>query len=190
MSALFTINFRREAYVQEVSRRRRHMIALGVWVAYFGVLLVVIGLYGLNCMTLARRATLLERQTTLIRQAKGGATGAQISAGDLAQVESYVSGTRAWRDRMQRLGDLRPPEARLVGATVNPQNMTDATSRNALVIRGELHTVSGQDRMQGVMKIISAMRADSVFGRGYRNIRLSSTRIAQDGSAQFEIECR
>ena len=190
MNALFTINFRREAYVREASRRRRRVVALGVWVTYFGVLLLVVGLYGLNGYTLAQRAMMLERQTTLIRHAKGGATGAQIAAGDLTQVESFVRSTRAWRDRMERLGQLLPPDARLTGVNVNPQNYSDVASRNALVINGELRNVSGQDRMQGVMKIVSAMRADSVFGHGYRNIRLTSTRIADDGGALFEIECR
>lgn len=190
MTALFTINFRREAFLQEVSRRRRRVIALGVWVAYFGVLAVVIGLYGLNCVSLARRARMLERQTTLIRRANASTISTQLGPNELAQVESYVRSTRVWRDRLQRLGDLLPPEARIMTVGVNPQNQSDPASRNALVISGELRNTPGQDRMQGVMKLVSALRADSLFGRGYRNIKLSSTRVSEDGSAVFEIECR
>jgi hypothetical protein len=190
VNPLFTINFRREAYVREQSRRRRRVIALAIWVAYFGVLAVLIGLYGLNGVSLARRSRLIERQTTLIRNTKNGAPWAQLTASDLDQVESYAQSTRRWRDRMERLGMLLPPEAKLSVVTVNPQNKSDRASRNSLVVRGELKNAPGQDRMQGVMKIVSAMRADSVFGRGYNNIRLSSTSINEDGTAEFEIECR
>ena len=48
MSVLFTINFHREAYQRELARARRRVILLGVWVAYFGVIGVVMGLYGRN----------------------------------------------------------------------------------------------------------------------------------------------
>ncbi len=190
MNPLFTINFRREAYVQEVSRRRRRVVALGGWVAYFGVLVVLIGLYGLNGTALARRAMLLERQTTSIRRSGTPALGAQLGPNELMQVELYARSTRLWRDRLERLGNLLPPEARLTGLTVNPQNMSDASSQNALMISGELRNAPGQDRMQGVMKIVAAMRADSLFGRSYQNIKLSSTSMSQGGNAEFDIECR
>ena len=190
MNPLFTINFRREAYVQEASRRRRRLIALGVWVAYFGVLVVMIGLYGLNGAALARRSMMLERQTGLVRRSHAPALGAQLGPGELAQVELYARSTRLWRDRLQRLGDLLPPEARLTRLNVNPLNMSDDASRNALVISGELRNAPGQDRMQGVMKIVSALRADSLFGRSYQNVKLSSTSMSDDGNAEFDIECR
>jgi hypothetical protein len=190
VSPLFTINFRREAYVREASRRRRRVIALGVWVAYFGVLLVLIGLYALNGFSLVRRAHLIERQTTLIRSTKSGGSGTQLTQGDLEQVESFARSTRQWRDRMERLSALLPPDARLSALAVNPQNQSDRASSNALAIRGELKTATGPDRMQGVMKIVSSLRSDSVFGLGYRNIKLASTSISDDGSVEFEIECR
>jgi len=166
------------------------VIALGIWVAYFGVLLVLLGLYGLNGVSLARRSMLLERQTRLIRNAGATELGNQIAAGELSQVESYARSTRQWRDRLESLGGLFPAEARLTDLNVNPQNMSDPASRNALLISGELRGAPGQDRMQGVMHIVSAMRADSVFKNSYHNIRLSSTRMAEDGSADFQIECR
>lgn len=190
MNAIFTINFRREAFVQEVSRRRRRVIALGVWVAYFGLLTVVIGLYGLNCASLTTRARMIERQTSLVRRASTSSVTAKIGPTELAQVETFMRSTRLWRDRLDRLGTLLPTDAKLVSVNVNPQNMSDAASRNALVIAGQLHNTAGQDRMQGVMKIVSALQADSVFGASYHNIKLSSTRVAEDGSAEFEIECR
>lgn len=190
MNTHFNINFRREAYVQEVSRRRRRIVALGVWVAYFGVLSMLIGLYALNGASLARRARLLERQTNYIRNAKESGVGLQLSASDLTQVETYARSTRQWRDRLERVGNLLPPEARLSALSVNPQNMSDAASRDELVFTGELHNAPGQDRMQGVMKIVAELRADSVLKRSYSNIKLASTRISEDGSAEFEIQCR
>ena len=190
MNPLFTINFRREAYVQEVSRRRRRVVALGVWVAYFGVLAMLIGLYALNGASLARRSHLIERQTALIRNAKDSAIGAQVGAAELGQVETAARSTRQWRDRLVRLSTLLPPEARLTGLGVNPQNMSDPASRNALLISGEMHNAPGHDRMEGVMKIVATLRADSVFRAGYHNIKLASTRLTEEGSAEFEIECR
>jgi hypothetical protein len=190
VNPIFTINFRREAYAQEVSRRRRRIISLGVWVAYFGLLSVVIGLYGLNSTALLRRSQMLQRQTTLIRRSATPALDAKLGPTELGQVEDYARSTRVWRDRLERLGELLPADARLTGLKVNPQNMSDADARNTLMISGEMRSAPGQDRMQGVMKIVSALRADSAFGRSFQNIKLASTRVAEGGSAQFEIECR
>ena len=190
MNALFTINFRREAYVQEVARRRRRVISLGVWVGYFGVIAMLLGLYGLNCAALARHSAQLERQTTQIRRNGSSSQTNELEPGDLALVESYVLNTRRWRDRLARIGELMPPEARLTGVAINPRNLSDAGSQNVLMISGEIRNAAGADRMQGVMKIVAALRADSTFRIGYQNIRLASTNVAEDGSANFEIECR
>ena len=190
MNALFTINFRREAYLQEVARRRGRVISLGVWVAYFGVLIMLAGLYALNGVSLARRAHLLERQTRMIRNTRNTALGAKLAPSELAEVEAYARSPRQWRDRLARLGDLIPPESRLTGIQVNPQNLSDGASRNSLLIAGELHSPAGKDRMQGVMTIVASLRADSVFAGGYHNIKLASTRISEDGSTTYQIECR
>ena len=190
MNALFTINFRREAYIQEVARRRRHVIALGAWVAYFGLIAIVLGLYGLNCSALAKRSAQLERQTTQIRRNGASPLTNQLEPGDLALVESYVSNPRRWRDRLARIGGLMPPEARLTGVAINPRNLSDAASQNVLMISGEIRNAPGSDRMQGVMKIVAALREDSTFRIGYQNIRLASTNVSEDGNANFEIECR
>lgn len=190
MNTLFTINFRREAYQQEISRRRRRVFALGAWVAYFGVLGILIGLYALNGVALGRRAHLLERRTRMIRAQKDSGVGTQINPADLAAIEATAASTRAWRDRLNRLGTLLPPDARLTRLDVNSQNLSDADSRNALVIGGLLRTPPGEERMRGVMRIVSALQSDSVFRAGYSRVRLTSTRIGEDGRVQFEVECR
>ena len=64
---IFTINFRREAYQREVERTRRRVITLGASLAYFGAMVVVLGLYGLNCASLTRRAAQFERSAARIR---------------------------------------------------------------------------------------------------------------------------
>ncbi len=189
MNPLFTINFRREAYLQEVAKRRRRVIALGIWVAYFGVLTLALGFYGLNAVSLARRERLLERQTTQLRRS-ASQLGAKIRPGALAQVEAYSSSTRRWRDRLVRLGQVLPPDSRILSVAVNAQNQGDIASRNSLVITGEIRGNPNQDRMGNVMRIVSGLRSDSLFKQGYNNIKLSSTRVNQDGAAEFVIECR
>ena len=52
MTPVFLINFRREAFRRERAEARRRAIGLGVWLAYFGGLAVLLGLYGLNCAEL------------------------------------------------------------------------------------------------------------------------------------------
>jgi len=190
VSTLFTINFRREAYRQEVARRQRRVIKLGAWVAYFGIFAILIGLYVLNGAALGRRAHLLERRTRMIRSQNETGIGSQLNPADLTLIESTAQSTRIWRDRLRRLGALLPPEARLTGLEVNPQNLSDDASRNVLVISGVTRTAPGQDRMQGVMRIVSALQSDSLFKAGYAGVRLTSTRITEDGRVQFQMECR
>ena len=190
MSALFAINFRREAYLQEVARARRRIVALGVWVAYFGVLVVALGLYGLNCASLTQRTRLIERQAARLRSADATQAPSQLRAAELGQLERYVLGARRWRDRLTRLAATLPPNARITSLTVNPQNLSDAAAQNLLVISGELRGAATQDRMRAVMRIVSTLREDKVFSEGYHNIRLSSTRVTEDGTAEFVIECR
>ena len=190
MSPLFNINFRREAFLQEVVRTRRRVIALGVWVAYFGVLGILLGLYVLNCQSLGRRAGLIERQAARMHGAAAANTDWQLTSAQLGQVELFAGSTRHWRDRLKRLGRVVPPNAQITGLTVNPQNLSDETARNMLVIQGELHSSGTQDRMLSVMSIITALHADSVFAASYRSIKLANTRVGENGVADFEIECR
>lgn len=190
MSALFTINFRREAYLQEVAQARHRVVALAVWVAYFGVFAVILGLYGLNCASLAERTRLIERQAARLRVANAAQAPSLIRVAELNQVEHYVLGARRWGARLSRIAELLPPNARITALTVNPQNLSDPSSQNVLVLIGELHAAGAQDRMQAVMKIVSALRDDKTFAGGYSSIRLSSTRVMPEGSAEFVIECR
>lgn len=194
MSTLFTINFRREAYLEAVKRARRRVLALGVWVAYFGVLGVLLGLYTLNAAALSVQVRQLERQTARVRQLQGAAGSWKLSSTDLAQIERFVQNPRAWHDRLTRLTVVLPPDVRLGSVAVNPQRVSGARDAERLVLTGQLRSAggAGQDRMQGVMRLLTTLQRDSLFSRSYKNIKLVSTRIVEDrgGTAEFVIECR
>lgn len=192
MSTLFTINFRREAYLKEVARTRRRVLVLGVWVAYFGVLGLLVGLYGLNCASLSRHLWQIERQTARVRQVRGASAEWNVHEAELALVERYVLNPRQWHDRLARLAVLLPPNVRLTSIAVNPQNLSGPAEENKLVISGLLRASAGNDRMQGVMKIVSDLHDDSLFAHSYRNVKLASTKVApgSSGAAEFVIECR
>lgn len=191
MSAQFTINFRREAYRQEIARARRRVIALGVWVAYFGVIVILVGLYGLNCAVLSRRVRQIERQTTQLRGAQGATMDWTVRQAELRQIETVVQNPRRWRDRLTRLAAMLPPNVRLTSINVNPQNLTSTSEKDKLVITGVLRGTPNRDRVQDVMQVVSQLRADSLFAEGYQSIRLASTRVVEgEGEAEFIIECR
>jgi hypothetical protein len=192
VSPLFNINFRRESYLREVARARRRVVALGTWVAYFGVLAVVLGLYGLNCAVLARRAARIERQTATMHSQVGSRDDWKVEPGELSVVERYVANPIRWRNRLGRLAALMPANAKLMTLAVNPDNLTGPAEENRLVISGQLKLAPGQDRMRGVVDIVSALRADSLFSAGYRTIRLATTRINEGAGsvAEFVIECQ
>ena len=189
MNAIFTINFRREAYQNELARARRRVISLGIWVAYFGVLGVVLGLYGLNCTSLAHRTQSLERQIAHMKAARR--TDAWRPGPDqAAAVEHHLRSARAWHDRFARLPQVLPANARLTSVQYNPDNAS-GTADVKLVLTGELRDSPRQDRMQQVMTFVNALARDSVFSAGYKNIRLVTTRAASTGDgAEFVIECR
>jgi Tfp pilus assembly protein PilN len=191
VSALFTINFRRETYLKEVARARRRVIALGVWVAYFGVLVIVLGLYGLNCVSLARRAAQLERHASRVSQ-NDRREEWRVSPDALAEVERAVDNPIRWRNRLMRLSQLIPPNARLTSVAANPDNVSGIAEQNRLMISGEYKIAQGQDRMRGVVAMVGALRGDSLFSVGYQTIRLVTTRISESSGtvAEFTIECR
>ena len=191
MSTLFTINFRREAHVQEVARSRRRVVMLGAWVAYFGVLAVLLGLYGLNCASLGRRVRQVEHQAARLRQIQDAGNGT-ISPADLQQIERFALNPRHWRDRLAHLADLLPPNVRLTSIAVNPQNLANPLDENKLVIIGVLKPAGGKERMGEVMDLVAKLRADSVLAASYQNIKLASTRVSEgpEGTAEFVIECR
>jgi hypothetical protein len=187
---LFEINFRREAYVRSQARARRRVIMLGVWVAYFGALGVVTGLYALNCVSLTRRVAQLERQSDRLRRQQGAAAEWTVGQGDLGQVEEYVVGTRRLRTRLVRLAAILPENVRLTSIAVNPSNLTAPIERNRMVIEGVVLPESGEDRMQSVMRIVSTLHDDSLFAEGFQNVKLSTTRVSEGTGAEFVIECR
>jgi Tfp pilus assembly protein PilN len=192
VNPLFTINFRREAYLMEVARTRRRVVTLGVWVTYFGVLGLLLGLYGLNCASFSVRARQIERQAARLRGSQGASLEWNVQQTELAQVERFVLSPRRWHERLARLGMILPPNVRLTSLQANPQDLSSPAEQNRLVITGFLRPGPGQDRMQGVMRVVTTLRGDSVFTRSYRNIKLASTRISEtpDAPAEFVIECR
>jgi hypothetical protein len=192
VSPLFTLNFKREAYAREMARTRRRVVILGVWVTYFGVLALLLGLYSLNCMSLHRRVRQVERQTARLRGGSGGAAEWKLRPNDLAQVERYVANTRLWRDRFARLAEVMPPNAAVTSLALNPRNVSTPAEQNKLVITGTVKVVAGQDRMRSVMGIVTSLHRDSVFSRSYSTIRLASTRVSESPEpvAEFVIECK
>lgn len=192
MSTLFTINFRREAYRREVAHARRRVVLLGVWLTYFGVLAVVLGLYGLNCASLARRSSQIERQAARMRALQNSRPGWTVGAAELATAEQFHANPRRWREKLVRLAVLMPPNAVIQSIAINPDNLSSAQDQDKLVITGELKVPGGQDRMGGVVQLVTALHADSVFASGYQNIHLVSSRVSQGSGpvAAFVIECR
>ncbi len=192
MSPVFTVNFRREAYQLEMARTRRRTVAVGTWVAYYGALAVVLGLYGLNLVTLAQRTQQLERQNASLRGTQEAAPAWKPAAADITMAEHALGSAAAWRSRLERLATLLPPNAALTSVTVNPDNLTDPAQQEMLTIVGQLRPTPGQDRMAGIMGLVTALHADSAFAAEYRSVRLADSRIAGEGGApaEFRIECR
>jgi Tfp pilus assembly protein PilN len=192
MSPVFTVNFRREAYRQELTRARRRAVAVGAWVAYFGVLALALGLYGLNCASLTQRARLLEKQNARLSARGGPGDTWKPGPAELAQVERSLASPRRWQARLTRIAAVLPPDARLTTLSLNPDNLSGAADQERLVLTGLLRPASGQDRMQGIMALVAALRADSEFAAQYRSIRLVESRIGggTDAPAEFRIECR
>ena len=192
MNTLFNVNFRRESYLREVARARRRVIALGVWVAYFGVMGVILGLYGLNCAFLSKRVTRMERQAERARVQAGQHTEWKVTAGQVREIEHYVSSALIWRDRLAHLAAVLPPNARIRSIELNPDNLTAPGEQSRLVIDGQLKLASGEDRMKGVVNIVAALRQDKAFSQGFRAVRLASTRTSEEGGpvAEFVIECQ
>ncbi len=188
MSPVFTINFRRETYLRALAHSRRRLIQLGIWVSYFGLLGVVLGLYGLNCAALHRREALVQRQLARFRAAQNTPNEWTVDAAQLGAVETYYVNPRQWRDRLARLTALLPTNVQVVSLAVNPDNLGSAPEQNKLVITGQYRATAGGDRMSGVVQLVSTLHGDSVFASSYRNIRLASSRTSGP-LTDFVIEC-
>jgi hypothetical protein len=190
VSPTFNINFRREMYQQQLARTRRRMLNVGIWMAYFGVLAIVMGLYGLNCASLTRRTRLLEAQNRRIA-GTGRADTWKPAAGEMAQIERALANPQRWAARLARLAVVLPPNVALTSVAGNPDNLSSSADQEKLVISGTLRPLAGQDHMQGIMALVSALHADSVFAAQYRSVRLVESRLGGAGApTEFRIECR
>jgi hypothetical protein len=185
----FQINFRREAFRRERAEARRRAVGIGVWLTYFGVLAVLIGLYGLNCAALQTRTEQLERQLARQRSLRQGGTEWVASATDVAGVEPWVSDAGRWRDLLGALPRLLPEGARLTGIQFNPDGVTGGERK--LLLDGVLRTEPRLGGTAGVTDFVSTIARDSLFASQFHSVRLVSTR-AREGSpeAEFEVECR
>jgi len=191
MSPVFAINFRREAWEKEQAKVRRRVVALGVWVTYFGVMAMLLGLYGLNAVSFSSRVALLERQAARAAAHRGERLDWTLKPAEVAQLEDYVQNPQRWHRRLVRLSQILPPNVILTSVALNPQNVTGGASP-PLVLSGRLRTTDAQERMRGVMNLVSTLHADSAFAAGYQNIKLASTSISEGAgsNAEFVIECR
>ena len=189
MTPLFTINFRREAWLRERARARARVLSLGLWLAYFGVLGVVLGLYGLNCASLVQRTRRLEGHVARLRALQSSGQEWRPQPADVAEIERFAADPAAWRARLSRLPALLPANARLTALHWNPDNVSGGEAK--FVLAGRIRANSGEDRMQNVMAFVQGLASDSVFSRSFRNVRLVTTRASESGDvAEFVIECR
>ncbi len=191
MSPIFTINFRRDAHRRELSGARARAAALGAWVAYFGVLAIVIGLDGLNGHSLGQRARMLEAQIHGLGAARVPVATWTLPPAELAKVEAALDNPRRWQSRLQRIAAVLPSRATLTALVVNPENVSGLDEQDRLVMTGVFAPAGDQDRMQGIMQLVAALRADSLLASQYRVIKLVESRVGGPGSpAEFRIECR
>lgn len=188
MSLVFQINFRREAFRRERERARARVVRLGSWLAYFGVLAVVLGLYALNLASLDSRTRGLERMAVRMRALEAGGGDWRPREEDMLEIQGHAVDAGLWRDRLVRVGRVLPTTARLTSLQWNPDNLSGGDAR--LLLNGICRVPSGQDRMQSVMTFVSALQADTLIATSFRNIRLVSTSATESGDARFVIECR
>ena len=189
MSTLFSINFRREAFLRERAAARRRILGLGLWLAYFGVLGVVFGLYGLNCVSLGRRTEMLERQGMRLSALNQGGREWRPSPAALGEVGGALLDARQWRDILAHLGGVLPRDARLTSLQFNPDNVSGAGRK--LVLAGQFKGPGGQDRTGSVVALVRAIARDSVIAARFSTVRLLTSRAsATAGGADFVIECR
>jgi len=192
MTPVFTINFRREVYQRELARSRARIVSLGIWLSYFGALVVVFGLYGLNCATVSQRTRVVERQAATLRATRTEQVDWARQPAELALIERGIADGRRWRERLERVAVALPANARLATIEFNPGGVSGGADWNRLVLTGILRAEPDQDRMKGVADLVTALQADSLLARHFRSIRLASTRITETAgnTADFVIECR
>ena len=129
MTTLFTINFRREAFQKEQARLRQRVLRLGLWSAYFGAIVVMSGLYGLNCASLAARTRAIERQAARMRAAQNAGQEWRPKAEDAGAIGRILADPRQWRDRLARLPEVLPSNARITALQFNPDNSSGSDQK-------------------------------------------------------------
>lgn len=190
MSPIFSINFRREVYQRELARARARVIMLGVWVAYFGVMAVILGLYGLNAAAYTRRTAMLERQAKRAQEQRGTTAEWTLGPEDIGALTQHARSLSLHRSVLQRLGQLLPPNVRLSRLGWNADNPSGAGGLK-LVLSGTLRPEGAQDRMREVVGLVSTLTADSTISGAFKNVKLASTNSAEGTDAvEFVIECQ
>jgi len=185
----FTINFRREVYQRQQARARARVILIGVWVAYFGVMGLVLGLYGLNAATYARRTEQLERQAKRAEQLKGTAVDWALSSDDINAITQRASSLSLHRSVLTRLGQLLPANVRLASLAWNAD--ISGSGGLKLVLTGALRPEAAQERMSAVVGLVSTLSADSIVHQAFKNVKLASTNSTEGTNAvEFVIECQ
>ena len=192
MSAVFTINFRREAFARQRARERQRVLALGLWLSYFGVLAVVLGLYGLNCASTIRRARQMERNATQLRMLRLPGNPWRVTGTALLDIEAAAANPWRWRLRLEHLAGALPSQAHVTSLAFNPQGQSGTPDASALLIDGEIRTAPGESPVVAVMNIVTTLQHDRDFAAGFGAIRLRSTQAGPSPGtpAAFTIECR
>ncbi len=192
MSAIFSINFRREAWRREVARSRARVVSLGVWLFYFGAIAVIFGLYGLNFATLLQHTRIIERQAAAQRATRPEQTDWSKQTTELGLIERGVMEPMRWSERLQRIAILLPSNARLTSIDFNPGGVAGGSDWNKLVLTGTLKSEPGQDRMRGVADLVNRIKSDSLLSNSFHSVRLASTRITESSGngAEFVLELR
>jgi hypothetical protein len=186
----FSINFRSEAIRREAVHARRRTLMLAAWLSCLGALVLLIGYYGLNWMSLVNRVRQLERRTVAIRALREHNAPWEGGPAEIGELQRYAVNPRQWRDRLAWFAEIVPANVRVTRLALDPSSAS-ATGRPALVLTGEARGDGRQDHLQGVMELVSTMRGDSVFTAEYPNVRLVSTRFqtAPGARTEFVIEC-
>jgi hypothetical protein len=190
--APFSINFRREVFRRERERSRARLFQLGGWVSYFGLMALLIGLYGLNCQWVTDHAHNVESQVDRMR--KGAASGAwQPSASQVQDIQGKRENAARWRERLERLSALMPPQAILSSVAVNPNNLPGVADQNLFEITGNMKVRPGTGSSMGeVVGLMSRLKADSVFARGFSSFKLASSEMVEGSppTVRFTVQCR
>ena len=188
MSPVFRINFRREAFRRQRAEARARVVGLVVWLTYFGVIVVLLGLYVLNAVSLAHRTDQIERHAARQRANPGPSTNWRPSPDEAGAVLPWLDDSGRWRDLFTRLAVLTPNDAHLTLVQWNPDDISGGERR--LLVSGVLRPSPTSDPMARVTGLVDALGRDSLFTAHFHSVRLVSTRTRDDGQAEFQVECR